>query len=210
MAALERAFAADNKLVTIMPVYELRAESFTITVENGSGSGSYELNAIVTAKAEAAADGKKFSHWEDGTGKVLSYKESYKFYAAKNETITAVFVADSAKVEAVGTTDIVEALKDTANSKLTFVSMSTVPEGCTIVKAGVIATENAAVANGTFTDATATFVRGNAWTGSAYRYSWTKGKVAEGTTWYVRAYLVYADAQGNTHTVYGSVTSQTM
>jgi hypothetical protein len=34
--------------------------------------------------------------------------------------------------------------------------------------------------------------------------------VTEDQTWYVRAYLVYTDANGNTHTVYGETVSATL
>ena len=209
-AALARAFENENNRVTILPVYRLRSKTYTITVVNGSGSGEYEQNAIVTLKAAAAGPGEKFSHWEDSRGRILSYKESYKFYASEDAVITAVYVTDTAAVEAVGTTEIVSVVKDEVGKKLTFVSMSTVPDGCAIVKAGVIATSNEAIANGTFNDTTAAYVRGSAWDGSTYRYSWTKGSVNAGDTWYVRAYLVYTDAEGNTHTVYGSMVSETM
>lgn len=101
---------------------------------------------------------------------------------------------------------------DTANGKLTFVSMSTVPEGCTINKAGIIATniEGVGTSGDGFNADTAAYVRGNAWTGNAYRFTWTKSKVASNETWYVRAHLVYTDAEGNVHTVYGDMVSQTM
>ena len=34
------------------------------------------------------------------------------------------------------------------------------------------------------------------------KYTWTKSDVTESTTWYVRSYLVYKDANGSQHTVY--------
>ena len=90
--------------------------------------------------------------------------------------------------------------------------MSTVPEGCTIDKAGIIATndQNVAKSGDGFNAGTAAYVRGNSWTGNAYRYTWTKSKVGSGETWYVRAYLVYTDAEGNVNTVYSDKVSQTM
>ena len=46
------------------------------------------------------------------------------------------------------------------------------------------------------------FVRGMLSDKKAVRYTWTKN-VKTGETWYVRAYLVYTDLNGNVHTVYG-------
>ena len=93
---------------------------------------------------------------------------------------------------------------------MTFVSMSSVPEGCTIEKAGIIATTDASIADlendgAAFTDKSARFVRGDVWSGSSYRYSWTVSGLGDGITIYVRAYLVYTDEDGNSHTEYGPV-----
>ena len=97
--------------------------------------------------------------------------------------------------------------KDTENKKLSFVSYSTVPEGCRIDKAGVIATSDASVAANpdTFNVESSTFVRGDASDSSSHRYTWSKTKVNVGDTWYVRAYLVYTDKNGNTHEMFGDI-----
>ena len=210
--ALERGFDSPEKLVTILPVYQLNNVTYKITVEGGTGAGIYKQNDVVTVEANAASEGMKFSHWVDKAGTILSYNEKYQFYAAKDITVTAVYVADTTEVEAKGTTEIIDMSADTANGKLTFVSMSTVPEGCTINKAGIIATniEGVGTSGDGFNADTAAYVRGNAWTGNAYRFTWTKSKVASNETWYVRAHLVYTDAEGNVHTVYGDMVSQTM
>ena len=210
--ALEIGFASKDKLVKILPVYQLNETTYQITVENGTGAGTYKQNEVVTVVANAASEYMKFSHWEDEAGNILSYNEKYQFYAAKSITVTAVYVAVTEKVEAKGTTEIVDKYVDKANGKLTFVSMSTVPEGCTIDKAGIIATKDESVGTSGdgFNAGTAAYVRGNSWTGNAYRYTWNKSKVGSGETWYVRAYLVYTDAEGNVNKVYGDMVSLTM
>ena len=209
--AIAKGLAAESKMVTIRPLYQLKETKYTISVTNGSGAGQYNQNEIVTVTANAPESGQKFSHWKDSGDKILSYDTTYKFFAEKDMSITAVYVADTVVVEAKGTTEIINMYKDTENNKLTFVSMSTVPEGCTINKAGVIATNNETVGTGGdgFNASTAVFAVGNSWTGTAYRYTFSKGKVNTGDTWYVRAYLVYTDASGNSHTVYGDMVSQT-
>ena len=75
--------------------------------------------------------------------------------------------------------------------------------------AGIIADTREAVANGRFDDTTARFVRDDAWSGTAYRYTWTVSGVANDQTVYVRAYLVYTDGAGALHTVYGDVVQNT-
>ncbi len=198
--------------ITISPVYELKQETYSITVNNGTGTGTYSMNNVVTAVANDSESGQKFSHWIDETNTILSYSKSYQFFAVKNMTITAVYVDDISVVEAMGTTDIIDVVKDTENGKITFVSMSSVPEGCKIEKAGVIATNDEVLgtSDGDFNESTASYVRGSAWAGNEVRYTWTKNITETNQMWYVRAYLVYRDNNGNMQTVYGNIVSASL
>lgn len=152
----------------------------------------------------------KFSHWEDESGNILSYNNDFSFGPEKDTTVKAVYVDEVAEVEAKGITYISDMYSDRENGKLTFVFMSTVQEGCTIDKRGIIATNDLSVAESGdgFNASTAKIVRGNACTKYAYRYTWSI-KMSAGQTCYVRAYLVYTDANEDSHTVYGDVVSQT-
>ena len=212
-AAISRGLQSENMTAIIYPVYELKNNTYTVTVIGGSGSGTYRQNDVVRIVLDESSipAGKKFSHWVDANSEIRSYSRNMSFYAERNEEITAVFVNDETIVEATGTTTIVDIIKDTTNNTLSFVSMSTVPEGCTINLAGVIATTNASIGNSGdgFNADTATYARGRSWSGNSYRYSWTKGHINAGDTWYVRAYLVYTDADENVHTVYGDMVSVT-
>ncbi|WP_143160770.1 InlB B-repeat-containing protein [Hespellia stercorisuis] len=191
--------------LTVTPVYTKETASYTVTVIGGTGSGLYEVNAVASVTANAAEAGMKFANWTDLTGKIVSYNETYQFYVIGDTTLTANFVEEATVVEEKGTTEIVDIVKDTTNNKITFVSMSTVPVGCTILKAGVIATADSDVGTSGdgFNKDTAAIVRGNAWSGNAYRYSWT---IKTTKTVYVRAYLEYKDNEGNQIVVYGSMT----
>lgn len=200
--------------------YTLNDESYQITVTNGAGGGSHQLNDVVTATAAAITltpEGEKeFSHWSEGmapsTDNILSYSTIYKFYATKDLKIIANYVAKGEAVQKQGTTYITNMEKDTENSKLIFVSMATVPAGCTILKAGVIATDNGEVgrSGASFKKGAADVLeRGNPWTGNAYRFTWTKN-IAEADinkTWYVRSYLLYKEG-GVEKTVYGNMVFQ--
>jgi hypothetical protein len=211
-AAIERGLATADKTVIVRPVYTLIAATFTISVTGGTGSGTYNQNDKVTVTANAPEAGKKFSHWKDGAGNIVSYNVSHQFFADRDLVLEAVYVDDAEVVEAKGTTEIISMSKNAETKKLIFVSLSTVPQECTIKKAGVIATDNATIASdaNSFVDtASGVRVRGNEWSGTTYRYTWSMPNVSEGDTWYVRAYLVYVDKEGNTHTVYGAIVSQT-
>ena len=64
--------------------------------------------------------------------------------------------------------------------------------------------------SGNFTASTAAYVRYASTAYHNYKYTWTKSKVTADQVWYVRAYLVYVDANGNVHTVYGDVIAATL
>ena len=218
-AAKQIAFNNDNHVIVIKPIYELNNNTYIITVNGGAvtkgeanADGTFTQNTVVAVTADEPIAGQKFSHWRDGAYKVVSYNKSYSFYADRNLTLYAVYVDAADTVEAVGTTEIINMYKDTENKKLIFVSLSTVPEGCKIDKAGAIATDkpNVAASPDTFNVDSATYVMGNATDSTSYRYTLTKGKVNVGDTWYVRAYLVYTDKAGNTHEIFGDIVSQTM
>ena len=195
-----------DDIVMVRPVYAPKVIDITVTVYNGNAETgtelSYKVNDIVTVTAEPVS-GMKFAYWTDGAGKILSYNETYKFYATISTTVKASYATEETVIEAKGTTEIVDIIPDAANGRIAFVSLSTVPEGCTIKVAGLIATTNESVANGTFDDTTAEYVRGKSWSGTSYRYTWNKSATAD-QTWYVKAYLVYVDNNGNTQTVYGN------
>ena len=200
-AALETAETTDD-VINVKATYNAKVQDVTITVTNGTGGGTYNINTIVTVTANDPAENMKFSHWTDGTN-TLSYNTSYSFYAAKDIALTAVYVEDTAVVEAKGTTEMVSATR--ANGVTTFVSLSTVPKGCAIVKAGVIVT-NVAADSENLTEANAKYVRGDAWSGTTYRYSLN---ITTSKTYYAKAYLVYTDKNGNTQTVYGNLVTVT-
>lgn len=63
-------------------------ETYTVTVENGTGGGEYEEGE--TATVTAATDQGTFSHWEIG-GQQVSTDNPYTFTVTGDVTITAVF-----------------------------------------------------------------------------------------------------------------------
>ena len=67
---------------------ESTTETYTVTVENGTGGGEYEEGE--TATVTAATDQGTFSHWEIG-GQQVSTDNPYTFTVTGDVTITAVF-----------------------------------------------------------------------------------------------------------------------
>lgn len=193
-----------GKDVILNAVYERQIERYMITVVNGTGGGTYDSNTAITVTANAPQTGMNFAGWyEDDT--LLSTNRSYSFYVLSDRTLTAKYTKE--EVREVGTTRIEAVNCNKGTKKISFVSMSSVPSNCKIEKAGVIATSDFEIGNDEkrFTVANAAFVRYSATSAKNYRYTWTKGKVADGQIWYVRAYLVYTDVNGNSYTIYGDV-----
>jgi hypothetical protein len=112
-----------------------------------------------------------------------------------------------------GTAVINDYTYNEASKQLSFVSYLTAPDGGTIKKAGLVAS------NSTFDPTAAVLTAENAQfakssakaegrTGS-FTYTWNKTKVEKDDVWYVRAYLVYTDAENVDHTIYGTLKTVT-
>lgn len=150
-----------NKDIVIKATYKQKDTYVDIQVIDGSGSGRYREHDAVTVRANPAPEGKVFSKWIDvSDGAVLSSSETYMFYASRNRTLQAVYTEEQ-EAEKLGVTYIESVTVNAEAGKITFVSMSSVPEGCKIVKAGVIATSDSSIGEKEelFTDKTAMYVR---------------------------------------------------
>ena len=63
---------------------------YTITVNGGTGGGTYKQGDEVTVTAEDK-EGKEFVGWQDERGKIVSTEKSYKFTVSEETTLTAVY-----------------------------------------------------------------------------------------------------------------------
>ena len=63
---------------------------YTITVNGGTGGGTYKQGDEVTVTAEDK-EGKEFVGWQDASGKIVSTEKSYKFTVSEEKTLTAVY-----------------------------------------------------------------------------------------------------------------------
>lgn len=79
---------ANYENIPTPPVYTY----YTLTVNNGSGSGTYQSGRWVTCTGNQAPSGYEFSHWEEN-GNIISYQKSYGFSINSNRTITAHYKA---------------------------------------------------------------------------------------------------------------------
>jgi len=70
--------------------YQLSSSNtYSVSVNGGTGAGTYSLNSYVTATANTP-ESVYFDHWEDQYGRIVSYESTYMFSALQNTQLTAV------------------------------------------------------------------------------------------------------------------------
>ena len=74
--------------VTVTANYE--DIEYTITVNGGTGGGTYKQGDEVTVTAEDK-EGKEFVGWKDESGKIVSTKKEYTFEVKDEMVLTAVY-----------------------------------------------------------------------------------------------------------------------
>ena len=202
--------------VKLTPLYkEVVKETFKVKVVNGiitnNNQESIDLTAttVVTVKPNEALEGYKFAYWiVENVNKPISYNETYSFYASEAITVQAVYVKDAEPVKPVATTDITKfailASTDKTKNKFSFVSTTTVPEGCTMEKVGIrIWKKTATVSNsGSLGDATAE--KGLSSTATTYNYTYNVSiRKTDNCILYLQPFVTYVDENGERNTVDG-------
>ncbi len=200
--------------VTVTSMYKAKDAVYTVTVENGTGTGEYTASSIVTVTANKAESGKKFAYWTKN-GKIVSYDERYSFYVNENSLCKAVYVAETEDVDVKALSIVEQITYDNATQKMTFISVSSVPENCRILYTGVILTsnENTGKDSEAFVKDASGVIGSNmqvAEGSQTARYSLTKKNVAESDTWYSRSYVIYYDENGELQTTYGDIVCATV
>lgn len=76
--------------VTFKATYR-NLENFVVTVEGGTGAGTYKEGESVTVTANDPAEGKVFKGWKDESGEIVSTEKSYTFKVTGATTLTAVY-----------------------------------------------------------------------------------------------------------------------
>ncbi|MBQ4568483.1 MAG: InlB B-repeat-containing protein, partial [Ruminococcus sp.] len=214
-AEIKAAIAA-GKDVTVLATWTKAVVPVQVTVNGGTGTGTYPANNQVTVVANAPEAGQKFAYWVDGDGNVKSYNAEYSFFPSGDVELTAVFVAEDAEIEyqILVNLDSIDFESQAATNKAVFTYSWYCPEGYTFVKAGLVA-----VNKDNFNEAT--FVAGTTDSNvydrspnsanniSVNTYTWTKSCVMSGQTWVAGAYVQYRDANGQVQTVYSDIVEAT-
>ena len=188
---------------------ELKA---VVTIRNnGTEETKYcEIGEQVRVVAQTVKD-KKFSHWTFN-GTPICYSSPYTFTVYGNTTIEAVYV-DAGDVVTPQAAMMCSASYNKSTQTIKFTAKRSVPEGCKIVKHGMILTSKPAwdalykdnqeafklEANRIITKVATT-------TGLAGNYS-VSVKCTKPNIWYAKGYVVYTDKNGEEQTVYSDVVS---
>ena len=185
--------------VEYVAAYARSEDTYTITVNGGTGSGEYRYNDVVTAVANAAEAGKKFSHWTKD-GATVSYDATYKFYASGASEVTAVYVEESEPVEKkpILVASMSEGLVD--SDKLAFFSERDLPDEWEIVETGLLLGQSETLELGA-EGAVKAAARN---TDAKGQYTVRKAGVSAGGVWYGRAYVVYRE-DGELKVMYSDV-----
>ncbi len=167
---------------------------------NGVGA-MYKYNDKVEANAELTNGEQVFVYWTRD-GKIVSYEPKYVFYANRETKLEAVYASVAVEKKAVVT--IAEPIVMKADGKLAFYAERDIPEDCTIVETGIILNKAADF------DVNTAEIRAVArYTTNKGQYTIRKANVEAGDTWYARAYVIYADADGDIKTIYSEEVSKT-
>ncbi len=205
---------ANGEDVTVFANWTVQIVPVQVTVNGGTGSGTYNANNAVTVTANEAPEGQKFAYWTDAQGNIKSYSTEYKFYPAADTTVTAVFVAEDdvidyqilVNVDSIDTTTIAD--------KNVFYYSWYCPDSYTFVDAGVVAVNKDNYNEATFVAGSSdsnVYDRGPSGANikPVNTYSWTKSNITSGQTWMAMAYVQYKDASGSIITVYSDVIEAT-
>ena len=193
--------------------------TYTVTVKNGTvngeTSGEFAPGTVIAVKSDKPKNGYQFGYWKRN-GKTASYNSTYTFPVTSDDIVLeAVYLAADDEFTPNGKCDQDGIVIDKSGRTIEFAFLNNVPDNCTIVKGGVVATcdinklDSLKVGIGSNAEKT-TFEKVFKTNKHTYRYRWTKTAVDDGQAWYVKGYLIYKDAQGVEHTVYSDLQKATL
>lgn len=192
-----------NGTVPSLPYVETTCN---ITVNNGTESGTYSTAATAGLMATTPS-GKFFCGWQDETGNILSYNQSYSFIVTRSMTLTAILsdTPVTAQPSVILDSHIAFDTSDATYVIMRVLGTFVVPSGYQEIDKGFISIKNPAADPGTsLTLNTAGITRLTATTneaGQCYRLI----KTTSGAIFYVRGYVTYQNtATGATITAYSN------
>lgn len=215
----DEVLASAEKLIVVRPIYSLVVKN-TVTLTEGNwtatGAGEYETvgdeRPVVTVSASAADEaGAGFLYWLDAeTGEIASYNRTYTFYVIKDTELTPVY-GDASAVMPVPVARIATVKYDDKADKVSFFAERSVPAGYTMIQTGIVVTKSESVASNedAFILDASGVSKGTSKSLSASGYYSASVSATSGVTAYARAYVIYANADGDIIHYYSPVSSYT-
>ncbi len=201
--------------MSVMPIYQKSvsdATSCTVSVIGGKANGKTALTLPFDTRFTLTADtveGKKFSHWTDGAGQVISLDSNVILYSAGDLSFTAVYVGENEEITAEQSLVYINENPcwTTEGDKYTvaFTAVSAVPEGATLLEQGIV------IGGKAYNDATDTLTlencdqKGQAKHVAQNEYMITLWNLGANRHRNVKAYAIYS-IDGEAYTAYSSAT----
>lgn len=161
----------------------------------------------VTIKYNITPDGKKFSHWEDDWGNIISYKDQYTIHIGEEATFTPIFV-DVAETVTKQNIVFVKTTQNTDSTKLSFLGIREIKSDFTVVEHGLILIDRY-ITEDRFIIGATDVLKGTATTAdNSGVYKVNKNNVSIGDRWYARAYVtIKNNTSGVETTIYSNIIS---
>ena len=197
--------------IFVEPSYESLEHLYTVELidgtfaSTGERTGSFQINTTATIVADNAPEGKKFAYWTNKAGVVISDSPSINLSIITDETYKANFVDEDATVE-LEPTVVLSAAYDKSAERVRTSAQRFVPDGYTLSAYGLVFAKDVMYAEDKMTLEDVDNVN--------LRMSINSNPQTASGIWVntiscvdfvcVRAYIIYVDAEGESHTVYTS------
>lgn len=173
------------------------SDVYTITV-NGDAK-EYKYNDVVAAIADAVnEEGEAFMYWTKDEV-IVSYDTTYKFYAAHDSVVTAVY---GAATEAEKVLVVLNEPQIVDTNRIAFFMERSIPEEYTVIESGILIGSEAGLSLDKYTYKGVAVSKTN-----KGQFTIRKANVNTSETWYGIGYVIYTDGE-NIYTSYSKEMSK--
>ena len=203
--------AADTNVVIVKPIYTNLPTTYTVNVVDGAitsennNNGEFAVNTMVSLKANDAPAGKKFAYWTNGQGVIISDSVEMSIAVIADETFTANFVDENETLSLTPSVTLGSVFDKNIERVITS-AQRFVPDGYTLQGYGLIYSKDILYNAEDMTLENVDDV--------SMKMSYNGNPQSQNGIWInriscesyacVRAYIIYTDAEGNSHTVYSN------
>ncbi|MFA5007245.1 MAG: leucine-rich repeat protein [Candidatus Izemoplasmatales bacterium] len=165
----------------------------TISVVNGSGGGTYQVNTVITVSTNALLESDSFQFWRIGN-RIVSYETQYSFTVLEETEIVAVFGEPNTPPEAMVSMSTPVHLRPGYQS---YLCQFKLPVDATLIEYGVLYHES--IVDPTFDAVGVVQYAGSKINGTTHEFLMSFPLSKNG---YFRSYVIYGDADSVIHVMY--------